>query len=123
MESGKIVCGMYLDLKKAFDTVDHSILARKLKIWICRLSTQSLEIIPICNRYQFVEYYGIRSTLKSVQIGVAQGSIHGPFLFLFYINDFPNISKNVQFLLFADDTAIFIESVNESMLQLLIDQE
>ena len=103
MESGKIVCGMYLDLKKAFDTVDHSILAGKLKKYGFAGSPLSLFKSYLCNRYQCVEFNGIRSTLKSVQIGVPQGSILGPLLFLLYINDFPNISKNIEFLLFADD--------------------
>ena len=67
MESGKIVCGMYLDLKKAFDTVDHSILAGKLEKYGFAGSPLSLFKSNLCNRYQCVEFNGIRSTLKSVR--------------------------------------------------------
>ena len=122
-ENGKIMCGIYLDLKKAFDTVDHSILLRKLEKYGFASSPLSIIKSYLQNRYQCVDYNEFRSTLKPVSIGVPQGSILGPLLFLLYINDFPNISQNAKFLMYADDTAIFFESDNLSALQIIIDQE
>ena len=122
-ENGKLVCGIYLDLKKAFDTVDHMILIRKLVKYGFAGSTLKIFESYLVNRYQCVDYSGVRSSLKPVQIGVPQGSILGPLLFLLYINDFPNISNNIKFLLYADDTAIFFESDNVEALQLQIEQE
>ena len=122
-EKGNITCGLYLDLKKAFDTVDHTILVGKLEKY--GFANSALNIIKsyLSNRKQCVEYYGARSTFKLVKIGVPQGSILGPLLFLLYINDFPNISQNIKFLLYADDTAIFFESDKMSTLQQLVDTE
>ena len=123
MENGNLVCGIYLDLKKAFDTVDHSLLTGKLERY--GFAGTSLNLIKsyLTNRHQCVDYNGTKSHLKPVQIGVPQGSILGPLLFLFYINDFPNASKNVTFLQYADDTAIFFESDTTNKLQLLIESE
>ena len=73
------------------------------------------------NRTQCVEVERTRSGLLPVHIGVPQGSILGPLLFLIYINDFPNITNNMTAYLYADDTAIFIEGDNEAHLQSLID--
>ena len=123
LEEGKVMCGLYLDLKKAFDTVDHKILVAKLGKY--GFTNSALNIIKsyLENRKQCVEYNGVRSTFKSVKIGVPQGSILGPLLFLLYINDFPNISQNIKFLLYADDTAIFFKSDQISTLQYLVDSE
>ena len=122
-EKGKLMCGIYLDLKKAFDTVDHAILLGKLKKY--GFSAAPLKIIEsyLSNRQQCVDFGGVRSTLKKVNIGVPQGSILGPLLFLLYINDFPNISNKIEFLLYADDTAIFFESDCSNNMQSLIDRE
>ena len=123
IETGKLVCGIYLDLKKAFDTVDHSFLTGKLERY--GFAGTSLNLIKsyLTNRYQCVDFNGTKSNLKPVQIGVPQGSILGPLLFLLYINDFPNVSKNITFLQYADDTAIFFESDTADNLQLLIESE
>ena len=123
MESGNIVCGIYLDLKKAFDTVDHSLLTGKLERY--GFAGTSLNLIKsyLTNRHQCVDFNGTKSNLKPVRIGVPQGSILGPLLFLLYINDFPKASKNITFLQYADDTAIFFESDTAYKLQLLIESE
>ena len=121
-EKGNAMCGLYLDLKKAFDTVDHRILLCKLeKYGFC---DGSLEIMKsyLTDRLQCVEYKGVTSSLKHVKMGVPQGSILGPLLFLLYINDLPNISRNIKFLLFADDTALFLESA-QGELQTTLDEE
>ena len=121
-ENGNSMCGLYLDLKKAFDTVDHEILLCKLEKY--GFGDASLEIMKsyLSNRLQCVDYKGVMSSLKHVKIGVPQGSILGPLLFLLYINDLPNTSTNVKFLLFADDTALFVESTQDE-LQRKLDEE
>ena len=59
------------------------------------------------SRKQYVYINGETSQLKDIACGVPQGSVLGPFLFLIYINDLPNISKDLHFFLFADDTNIY----------------
>ena len=122
-QNGNTVCGLYLDLKKAFDTVDHAILLGKLERY--GFSNSPLSIIKsyLNNRQQCVDFNGVRSSCKLVKIGVPQGSILGPLLFILYINDLPNVSQNIKLLLYADDTAIFFQSKNIESLQNMIDTE
>ena len=62
----------------------------------------------LANRTQYVEYNNTTSSLRGVECGVPQGSILGPLLFLLYINDIPNVSDSLYFIMYADDTNIFL---------------
>jgi hypothetical protein len=96
---------IFCDLKKAFDTVDHKILLKKLsKIGVSEATLKWFESY-LKNRYQYVSVGSSASNLLCIKIGVPQGSILGPLLFLIYINDLPKISNLLSFL-FADDTTL-----------------
>ena len=120
-ESSKVTCGIYLDFKRAFDTVEHSILLNKLSAY--GFSGTFLKLIKsyLSDRYQCVEFQSFRSKLQKVSIGVPQGSILGPLLFILYINDLPNACAEASTLLYADDTAIFFEAENTAALQNMLD--
>ena len=77
----------------------------------------------ICNRAQFVTLNNINSDTKHITCGVPQGSVLGPLLFLIYINDLPNISNKMIFLLFADDTNIFFEASDLNLIQYTVNKE
>ena len=94
-------------MSKAFDTIDHNILILKLEHYGVRgTSLRGFESY-LSNRQQYVEFNGVRSESSKIKCGVTQGSILGPLLFLLFINDLCNVSKVVDFILFADDTNIF----------------
>ena len=103
----KIPINLYLDLSKAFDSLSHEILLRKLLHYgICGAAI-NLMASYLKNRKQFVQFDGYKSDMKTICNGVPQGSILGPLLFLVYINDFPNASKVFNFLMYADDTTLY----------------
>ena len=81
-----------IDLHKAFDTLDHNILLKKLYIYGIRGTSFDLFKSYLSNRMQYVIHNGIMSSLNKIQCGVPQGSVLGSVLFLVYINDLPNIS-------------------------------
>ena len=115
----------FLDLKKTFDTVDHSILMKKtLYHFGIRGNAQNLFASSLSNRKQFVTVY--RPTCKSdkeyITCGIPQGSVLGPTLFLIYINDLPDCHA-MQTLLFADDTALLMSGPNILDLQHTINDE
>ena len=109
LDTGKYIVGVFLDLKKAFDTVDHSILLKKLEKYGIRGNMHKWFKSYLSFRVQFVEYNNCHSDNKQITHGVPQGSILGPLLFILYINDFSKASDLLFSILFADDTSVFIE--------------
>ena len=123
IDNGKYGCGIFIDLKKAFDTVNHKILLSKLEHYGIRGSLLKWFESYLTNRTQYVFLNGVSSDTMSMSCGVPQGSVLGPLLFLLYINDLPNISDKLKFFLFADDTNIYYESDNLKSLEKIVNQE
>jgi hypothetical protein len=103
LNRGNYCVGVFLDLRKAFDTCSHEILLKKL--YKLGIRNESLDWFKsyLSNRFQRVEINGHLSDVLSISCGVFQGSVLGPILFLCYINDIFNASSLATFL-FADDT-------------------
>lgn len=95
-----------IDYSKAFDTVSHSILLKKLEKYGIRGNALRLFESYLSGRKQYVDLNGSCSTEREFTIGVPQGSCLGPLLFLIYVNDFPLVSSQLTSVLFADDTTV-----------------
>ena len=93
---------IFLDLCKAFDTVDHRIILNKLEYNSIRGVANDWFASYLSNRRQFVSLFGTNSDYQTVTCGVPQGSVLGPLLFLSYINDMPKCSNILEFHLFTN---------------------
>lgn len=102
---------IFLDLSKAFDTISHDILLKKLEFYGIRGLCNEWFASYLSNRTQFLKVNDYKSTSQCINYGVPQGSILGPILFLLYINDINN-SCNLNILSFADDTTIYKSGSN-----------
>ena len=119
IEKGDHVLGIFIDLSKAFDTIDHKILINKLNHYGVRGNTLSLIESYLSNRKQCVSALGEISEQLAVIFGVPQGSCLGPLLFLIYINDISNLTQNKMnlFVLSGHGSESFAAFLNGVILQ------
>ena len=106
MDTNEIPLNIFLDLSKAFDTIDHTILLNKLKYYGLKGPTLNLFQSYLSNRKQYTEIEDTTSTILPIQVGVPQGSILGPILFIIYVNDLPQCTNKFDFIMYADDTTL-----------------
>ena len=113
IDSGNFACGVFVDLQKAFDTVDHNILLKKLEYYGVRGVINDWFRTYLSDRKQSVTILGEKSNEMKILHGVPQGSVLGPLLFLIYINDLNKAIKHSSVYHFADDTHLL--NINKSI--------
>ena len=115
--------GIFLDLSKAFDTLNHNILLDKLKFYGIQSNELNLMKSYLQNRQQCTLYNDILSDLQKITHGIPQGSNLGPLLFIIYINDITNLSPLISYILFADDTNLLLSDYDENQLMHMVNGE
>lgn len=111
-EKGVGICAVFIDLKRAFETVNREILLKKLsKYGFSGIVLQWISCY-LDERYQITKFNNIKSEVKANVFGVPQGSVLGPLLFLLYVNDLGNVLNKCKIHLFADDTLIYYYGKN-----------
>ena len=115
-EKNYFTLGVFIDLSKAFDTVDHQILISKLKNYGIEGDNLNWFKNYLQNRKQYLILNKYETSFGSIKCGVPQGSILGPLLFLIYVNDLCNASDILDPIMFADDTNLFLSHQNINIL-------
>ena len=106
LKNHKIPINFYIDLAKAFDSLNHDILLDKLSYYGVNGTAKTLLKSYLSDRKQYVKIDEVKSSIQSIKTGVPQGSIVGPLLFNIFINDIIKSSKKFNFILYADDTTL-----------------
>ncbi len=123
LDAGETVIGTFLDLSKAFDTINHEILVGKLSHYGVRGVSSLWFKNYLTDRKQLVKIGNSISSMGSIGCGVPQGSILGPLLFIIYINDCVNVIKKSDVIMFADDTNHFASGRNMNQVVRLVNSE
>ena len=122
MDNCRVPTNIYIDLSKAFATLNHDILLQKLKYYGITETSVNLLQSYLSERYQYVEYNGHRSNTLLISTGVPQGSVLCPLLFLIYINDLPMVTDVFNMLMYADDTTLYC-NINQNVSEVVINHE
>ena len=114
---------VFIDLKKAFDTVNHDILCEKLQLYGVQPREMSWFRSYLSNRKQFCRVNGVSSDIEDIEVGVPQGSCLGPLLFLIYINDLPHAVQGSTVSMYADDTSLCNQAFSMTQLNEAINND
>jgi ribonuclease P/MRP protein subunit RPP40 len=118
-ERNEYVASIFLDLSKAFDTIDHQMLLSKLEQYGIRGVALEWFRSYITGRKQYVMFNNVSSIPKSITHGVPQGYVLGPLLFILYTNDIPQAITKFNLILFADDTTMYLSGKKPKQLILI----
>lgn len=112
LKNNECIIAVFIDLKRAFETIDRKRLLMKLKVYGLRETVLGWFEDYLRNRVQHTKINNFISDACKINVGVPQGSILGPLLFILYINDLPDILKFSKIQMFADDTLVYVKSGN-----------
>ena len=123
LDTGHYVCGIFVGLEKAFNTVNHKILCEKLNDYGLQGNVNNLIQSYLSNRKQYVSLNGFQSEIKNLNCGVPQGSSLGPLIFIIYINDFRLCLNETTPGHFADDTFIMYSGKKLKTIETVVNTE
>ena len=123
-EKDTYTLGLFIDLSKAFDTINHAILFKKLENYGIKGKNFSWFRSYLTNKKQYIQITNAsKIDLRNTTCGVLQDSILGPLFFLVYVNDLPSSVKMLNPIMFADDTNLFYEHKNIIKLFATVNEE